>query len=66
MALRGKVIVVVAPSGSGKTTIVKKLMQELPILKFSVSGTTRKPREGEIHGKDYYFLTPDEFQNHID
>jgi guanylate kinase len=62
---RGKIIVVVAPSGSGKTTIVKRLMQELPILRFSVSATTRNPRVGEIHGKDYYFLEREEFDSKI-
>lgn len=63
--MRGKIIVIVAPSGSGKTTIVKKLMSEFPILRFSVSGTTRKARNGEIHGKDYYFLTRQEFDSKI-
>lgn len=62
---RGKVIIIVAPSGSGKSTIVKRLMSELPILKFSVSATTRNPRVGEEHGREYYFLTRSEFDKRI-
>jgi len=63
---KGRPIIIVAPSGSGKTTIIKQLMIELPLLRFSTSATTRKPREGEVHGKDYYFLSPNEFQKHIE
>lgn len=63
---KGRPIIIVAPSGSGKTTIIKQLMIEIPLLRFSTSATTRKPREGEVHGKDYYFLSPDEFQKEID
>lgn len=56
-----KVIILSAPSGAGKTTIIKTLVQEIPQLVFSVSATTREPREGEIDGKDYYFLSNEEF-----
>lgn len=62
----GKVVVVVAPSGSGKTTIARRLLKDISRLKFSVSATTRPPREGEVDGKDYHFLSKDEFQKHID
>ncbi len=63
----GKVIILCAPSGSGKTTLAKHLLSnELFNLKFSVSTTTRKKREGEIDGKDYHFLSLNEFKNKID
>ncbi|AWO01246.1 guanylate kinase [Chitinophaga alhagiae] len=61
-----KIIIVTAPSGAGKTTIVKKLLGEMPQLAFSISAATRSPREGETHGKDYYFLSPEEFQQRIE
>ena len=60
-----KVIIFSAPSGSGKTTLVKHSLENFPHLEFSISATTRAPREGEAHGKDYYFLTPDEFRKKI-
>jgi guanylate kinase len=60
-----KLIIISAPSGSGKTTLIRYLMQELPVFEFSVSATSRKPREGEVHGKDYYFLSADEFRKRI-
>ncbi len=61
-----KLIIISAPSGAGKTTIVREIMksEELKLM-FSVSATSRKPREHEIDGKDYYFLTVDEFNNKI-
>ncbi len=59
-------IIVCAPSGSGKTTIVKSVLPEIPSLEFSVSACSRPPREGEVHGKDYYFLSEDEFRKKID
>ncbi len=62
----GKIIVITAPSGSGKTTIVKKLLQEFPLLQFSISACTRNPRPNELHGKDYYFLSEAEFKGHIE
>jgi guanylate kinase len=63
---KGKLIVFSAPSGSGKTTIVRHLLgiPELN-LEFSISATSREPRGEEIHGKDYYFISLDEFKNHI-
>ncbi|KAJ1995147.1 guanylate kinase [Coemansia spiralis] len=55
-------IVVFGPSGTGKSTLLKRLFAEYPNdFGFSVSNTTRKPRAGEIHGRDYHFLTPEEF-----
>jgi guanylate kinase len=53
------------PSGSGKTTIVHYLMEKFPAMRFSISATTRPARPNEVHGKDYYFLTPDEFRERI-
>lgn len=63
----GKAIIFSAPSGSGKTTIVKHLLQKFPNLGFSISACTRDKRgRAEQDGKDYYFLTPDEFKEKID
>jgi guanylate kinase len=53
---RGNLYVVSAPSGAGKTTLVRKIMDLHPHLRFSISYTTRQPREGETDGKDYFFL----------
>ena len=63
---KGKLIVFSAPSGSGKTTIVRNLLgiPELN-LEFSISATSRDPRGEEIHGKDYYFISLLDFKNHI-
>lgn len=60
-----KVIIFSAPSGSGKTTLVKHCLQKFSQLKFSVSATTRALRGDEVHGKDYYFLSVQEFRNLI-
>jgi guanylate kinase len=59
---RGKLIVISAPSGSGKTTIAQRIMAMNPSLGFSVSATTRKKRDTEIDGKHYFFLTTEEFE----
>ncbi len=61
MSNNGLLIVVSAPSGCGKTTLLKRVMADLPGLSFSVSHTTREPRLGEEEGKDYYFVTREEF-----
>jgi guanylate kinase len=61
----GKVLIVTAPSGAGKTTIIKVLLKHFDDLMFSVSATTRPPRDNEQNGKDYYFLSLDEFESKI-
>jgi guanylate kinase len=63
--MQGRLIIVSAPSGAGKTSIVKQLMQAGIGLEFSVSATSRKPRPGETDGVDYYFITADEFRKKI-
>ena len=57
-----KMIIVSAPSGAGKTTIVQYLLKTFPQLGFSVSATSRKIREGEMDGREYYFMSSDEFR----
>ena len=63
--MKGKVIIVSAPSGAGKTSIVRHLLEQVPDLKFSISATTRPKRDYEIDGKDYYFLTPEQFKERL-
>ncbi|CUU09507.1 guanylate kinase [Candidatus Kryptobacter tengchongensis] len=63
--VRGRLIVVSAPSGSGKTTIAKKIIEKFPFVKFSVSATTRPKRDGEVDGRDYFFVTREEFEKKI-
>ena len=63
---KGKIIVISAPSGCGKSTVVHALMKRRPNLKFSISATTRKPREGEIDGKDYFFVSRERFMEMIE
>ena len=58
-----KLIVFTAPSGAGKTTIVRSLLNTFDKLAFSVSATTRAKRDGEVHGRDYYFIGVDEFKS---
>lgn len=60
-----KLILFCGPSGSGKTTIVHHLLQKFPMMRFSVSATTRPKREMETDGVDYHFLSPEEFRNKI-
>jgi guanylate kinase len=64
--MEGKLIIFSAPSGSGKTTIVKQILAQFPSIEFSVSACSRKMREGEVHGRDYYFLSPDDFRKRIE
>ncbi|WP_457568926.1 guanylate kinase [Desulfurobacterium sp.] len=64
--MKGLLIVISAPSGTGKTTLVNLLMKAFPKMEFSVSCTTRKPRPGEVDGKDYYFISLEEFEKKIE
>ena len=62
MPREGIALVLSAPSGAGKTTLVKRLLAEFPHIGYSVSCTTRQPRQGEVDGKDYIFLSHEEFE----
>ena len=63
---KGNLIVISGPSGAGKGTICKELLKREDNLYISVSATTRSPREGEVHGVNYYFLTKEEFKKKVD
>ena len=60
-----KLIIITAPSGAGKTSVTKYLLEKIPQLIFSISATTRKPRSNEIDGVDYYFITEADFHAKI-
>ena len=64
--LKGLLIVISAPSGTGKTTLTHMLLKEFPDMEFSVSYTTRKPRPGEVNGKDYFFVDRETFERMIE
>lgn len=61
-ARRGRLFVIAAPSGAGKTSLVRALMQREPALRFSISCTTRPQRPSEVHGRDYFFVARDAFE----
>lgn len=61
----GRLFIISAPSGAGKTTLCNAVRERLPHLGYSVSYTTRRPRKGETDGKDYHFISTDEFLNRI-
>lgn len=63
---QGKIVVLAAPSGAGKTTMTRRLLSDFDKLRFSISATTRPPRPGETDGIDYHFLSAGEFQEKID
>jgi guanylate kinase len=63
---RGRLVVVSGPSGAGKSTLIQASLEAVPGLAYSVSATTRKPREGEVDGRDYIFLSREEFEKWID
>lgn len=66
-AKKGKIIVLSAPSGSGKSTIISELMKNPALrLDFSISATSRKPRGEEKHGREYFFLTEEEFKRNVE
>ncbi|MCP4720565.1 MAG: guanylate kinase [Desulfobacteraceae bacterium] len=65
MEKKGKLFVISAPSGAGKTTLIGKVLERFPQLFYSISHTTRKPRKGEIHGEDYFFINKNQFQTRI-
>src|SRR5258705_8179450 len=64
--MRGNLFIVSAPSGSGKTTLLQHLLRSFKDLRFSVSHTTRQPRQGEKYGVDYFFTSKAEFLNMVD
>jgi guanylate kinase len=61
-----KVFVITGPSGVGKGTLIRELLKRVPDLELSISATTRAPREGEEDGRDYHFLSPEEFEQRVD
>ena len=61
-----KVFVITGPSGVGKGTLISRLLERVPNLTLSVSATTREPREGEVDGREYHFLSPEEFERRMD
>lgn len=63
--MAAKVFVITGPSGVGKGTLIRELLQRLPELELSISATTREPREGEVDGRDYHFLSPEEFEERM-
>ena len=62
---KGNLIVISGPSGTGKGTVCKQLLQKHSEIAYSISATTRAPRVGEVNGKDYWFLSKEEFQQMI-
>jgi guanylate kinase len=62
----GKVFVITGPSGVGKGTLIERLLERVPELELSVSAATREPRPGEVDGRDYHFLTPEEFDRRVE
>ena len=63
---KGKIFVFSAPSGAGKTTLINSVRRAVPEIIYSVSATTRPPREGEISGRHYFFLTDEEFHSKLE
>ena len=61
----GKLIVISGPTGSGKTTVCDRLLEEMPDLQYSISFTTRSPRKGEKEGRDYFFIEKEQFEKRI-
>src|ERR1700709_16389 len=63
--MAAKVFVITGPSGVGKGTLIRELLQRLPDLELSISPPTRAPREGEVDGRDYHFLSPEQFEERM-
>jgi guanylate kinase len=66
MKREGIILIISAPSGAGKTTLCRVLLERFPNMKESISYTTRTPRAGEVHGEDYFFVSREEFQRMVD
>jgi guanylate kinase len=66
MKRKGILYIISAPSGAGKTSLCKEVIDILPNLRHSVSYTTRKPRLGEVHGRDYFFVAAEEFRQMVE
>ena len=64
--MKGQILIISGPSGSGKSTLLSRLLKEENDLYFSISSTTRAPRQGETDGVNYYFISEDEFKKGID
>ena len=65
MKTKGNLIVISGPSGTGKGTVCKELLKQHPQIAYSISATTRNPRAGEVNGKDYWFISKEEFKQMI-
>lgn len=63
--VRGKLFVVSSPSGGGKGTLIERVLRSLPDLRYSISYTTRTPRNGEVNGREYFFVTPEQFEQMV-
>ncbi len=66
MAHKAKLFIISAPSGAGKTTLIRQVLKRWPALVYSISHTTRPPRRGEVHGRDYFFIDKSKFREMID
>ena len=64
--MKGNILVISGPSGSGKSSLMKEVLTQIPDTYFSISSTTRAPREGEVDGVNYHFITKEEFEQDID